>query len=68
MAKFKSGDEIKCIIPGRGFESATVLDICTEKVSKDSFRKMYLLKIMCGTATIPIEAEENYQLKKAKKQ
>ena len=65
--KFKKGDSITAIIPGRGFENATVLGICTEKVSNDRFRKMYLLKIMCGTATIPIEAEENYQLKKVKK-
>lgn len=56
MCKFNKKDIIKCINLGMGFEKATVLDIVTI-----NNKKMYLLKIPCGTATIPIGAEVNYK-------
>ena len=67
--KFKKGDVIEAIDRGRGFEQATVLGTFIEDRKKSKFKgkEMYLLKIMNGTATIPIEAEENYKLYKSKK-
>ena len=65
--KFKVGDVIETIDYGRGFDRATVLDIfiSQEKISKG--KEMYYLKIVNGTATIPISAEVNYRLVKDKK-
>ena len=60
--KFKQGDQIEPVEPGRGFDKATVLSIFTETKGKSKGRKMYRLKIMNGTATIPVEAEACYQL------
>lgn len=61
--KFKVGDIIEPIEMGRGFEQAKVLKIFIEKEeTRFKGRKMYLLKIPCGVATIPIEAEEFYKL------
>ena len=62
MSKFKIGDKIKVSEYGRGFEQATVLNIYTEKKGKHKGKEMYLLKIMCGIATVPIAAEDNYEL------
>ena len=56
--KFKQGDELVPIIRGRGFENAKVLGIVEE-----NGKQYYSLKIVNGTATIPISAEENYSLK-----
>ena len=56
--KFKQGDELVPIIRGRGFENAKVLGIIEE-----NGKQYYSLKIVNGTATIPISAEENYSLK-----
>lgn len=64
MAKFKKGDVIECVVPGRGFERATVLDIITSTEKRTRGKKLYYLKIVCGTATIPIGAEVNYELVK----
>lgn len=62
--KFKQGDVIEAINRGMGFERAEVLGtfISTEKRTKG--KEMYHLKIMCGTATMPISAEINYKLVK----
>ncbi len=65
MSKFKPGDHIEAIDKGRGFEEAIVLGTFTE-MSKGKFKgqEMYNLKIPCGTATIPVSAEYNYQILK----
>jgi RNA polymerase-interacting CarD/CdnL/TRCF family regulator len=55
--KFKSGDKIVVNEYGRGFESATVTGVI-----KQNGKQYYTLKILCGTATIPISAEVNYKL------
>ena len=62
MSKFKAFDKITAIERGRGFEEATVLNIFTAKKGRFKGREMYYVKIMNGTATIPISAEENYEL------
>ncbi len=66
MPKFKEGDVIKTIEKGKGFEEAKVLGTFTEKKGKFKGREMYLLKIMCGTATIPTSVEDYYILCKKK--
>lgn len=66
MPKFKIGDQIETIERGRGFERATVLSIFTETQGRYKDKQMYKLKIMCGTATVPISAEVNYKLYKKK--
>ena len=60
--KFKQGDQIEPIEPGRGFDRATVISIFTETKGVHKGKTMYRLKIMNGIATIPIEAEVCYQL------
>ena len=64
MPKFKQGDTIEAIERGRGFERAVVMNIYTEQKGKNKGKEMYLLKILCGTATIPVSAEVNYGLVK----
>ena len=64
MPKFKIGDTLEPIEIGRGFNNATVLGIYTSKTGKWKGQEMYLLKIMNGTASIPVSAEVNYKLKK----
>ena len=59
--KFKKGDIIGTTEPGRGFEEATVLGTFISNEKKTKGREMYLLKIINGTATIPIGAEVNYE-------
>lgn len=66
MPKFKRGQVIGTIETGKGFEEATVLSVFTSKGKKTQGKQMYLLKIINGTATIPVSAEVNYQLKKKK--
>lgn len=66
MCKFKIGDHIEAIERGRGFERARVLGTYTSKSKKFKDKKMYLLKIMNGTATMPVSAEVNYRLSKKK--
>lgn len=66
MPKFKKYDQIAAI-NCNGFEKATVLNIYTAEKGKFKGRQMYLLRIMNGTATVPVEAEINYQLVKDKK-
>lgn len=61
--KFKPGDQIETIEYGRGFDKAVVKSIYTEQEGKYKGQQMYLLKIMCGTATVPVSAEDNYRLK-----
>lgn len=67
MCKFKKGDRITAIDKGRGFEEAIVLNTFISQEKRTRGRQMYLLKIICGTATIPIEAEVNYEIMKDKK-
>ena len=55
--KFKAGDNIVANEYGRGFESATVTGVI-----KQNGKQYYTLKIVNGTATIPISAEINYKL------
>ena len=64
MPKFKQGDTIEAIERGRGFEKAVVLNTFISQEKKYKGKEMYYLKIMCGTATIPIEADDNYRLVK----
>ena len=52
--KFKVGDHIVPIDIHKGVEQAVVTKIDD---------KNYYLKIMCGTAIIPIGAQINYKLK-----
>lgn len=54
--KFKAGDTIVVDIYGNGFEKATVTGVI-----KQNGKQYYKLKIMNGTATIPISAEVNYK-------
>ena len=65
--KFKVGGRITAIDKGRGFDEAVVLDTFISEEKRTKGKEMYLLKIMCGTATIPIGADVNYQLYKGKK-
>ena len=62
MSKFNPGDHIEAIDRSRGFEEAIVLSTFTSQEKKTKGKEMYLLKILCGTATIPVSAEYNYQL------
>ena len=62
--KFKPGDQIEAIEQGRGFEKATVLETFVSNKGMFKGRQMYRLKIMNGSATMPIEAEINYKLRK----
>ena len=64
MPKFKVNDVIEPVERGKGFEQARVLGTFIEEGKKSKFkgREMYLLKIPCGKATIPIETEECYKL------
>ena len=55
--KFKVGDNIVVNEYGKGFESATVTGVI-----KQNGKQYYTLKIVNGTATIPISAEINYKL------
>jgi hypothetical protein len=54
--KFKKGDTITRMEYCSGFEKATVLDIF-----EDKGRQYYKLKILNGTATMPVVAEVNYE-------
>jgi hypothetical protein len=54
--KFKKGDVLTVAEFGRGFDKATVIGV----IKKDG-KQYYTLKIMNGTATIPIGAEINYK-------
>ena len=63
MAKFKIGEIIEPVERGRGFDSAIVQDIYTATRGRFKGEKMYLLKVINGTATVPIRAEDNYKLK-----
>ena len=67
MAKFKIGDKIEAVSYGIGFDKATVLGIIISQEKRTKGKKMYYLKIMNGTATVPISAEINYRLVKEKK-
>ena len=67
MSKFKRNDVIGAIEMGKGFDKATVLNVYEETKGKRKGQKMYLLKILNGTATIPVSAEVNYELIKDKK-
>jgi ethanolamine transporter EutH len=60
--KFKVGDVLTVSEYGRGFDMATVTGIIEQ-----NGKQYYTLKIMCGTATIPVSTEVNYKLFKGKK-
>lgn len=60
--KFKQGDVIEPIIPGTGFEQATVMGTFIEKKGVHKGKEMYLLKIYNGTATVPVNVEDNYRI------
>jgi hypothetical protein len=62
--KFKPGDVIETTIKNRGFERATVVGVFKQTKGKNKGKMLYKLKIICGTATMPIEAESNYKLVK----
>lgn len=55
--KFKKGDNITVAEYGLGFEKATVLGVI-----KQNGKQYYSLKIVNGTATIPVTAENNYKI------
>lgn len=52
--KFKVGDIIGPVVPNMGVEEAVVTRVDGRN---------YYLKILCGTAIIPIKAQRNYKLK-----
>ncbi len=56
--KFKVGDHLVPIVPHRGLEHAIVNRIDD---------KHYYLKILCGTAVLPIGAQVNYKLEEQEK-
>lgn len=60
--KFSKGDIITPKEYYHGFENAEVLGVVESRG-----RQCYMLKIMNGTATIPITVEDNYKLKNEKK-
>ena len=60
--KFNAGDIIVVDEYGRGFDMATVTDVI-----KQNGKQYYTLKIVNGTATIPISAEINYKIFENKK-
>ena len=55
--KFNVGDVISPLMDYHGFEDAKVIGILEIKG-----RMHYRLRIMNGTATIPVTAEDNYEL------
>jgi RNA polymerase-interacting CarD/CdnL/TRCF family regulator len=59
--KFKQGDHIVVSEYGNGFDWAIVTGVIEQKG-----RQYYTLKIMNGTATIPVSAEVNYKIAKDK--
>ena len=59
--KFSIGDIITPVECYHGFDNAKVIGIEEKKN-----RQYYVLKIMNGTATIPVSAEINYKLKTEK--
>ena len=66
MAKFKKYDMIETIEQGRGFEKATVLNTYIAQKGRFKGQEMYYLRIVNGTATMPVSAEVNYRLFKKK--
>ena len=60
--KFSIGDTIVVDEYGKGFEKATVTGVIEQ-----NGKQYYTLKIMNGTATIPISAEVNYKIFEDKK-
>ena len=56
--KFKVGDIITPAEYYHGFEDAKVTGVIEKKG-----KQHYILKIINGTATIPVSAEVNYKLK-----
>ena len=60
--KFKAGDTIVVDEYGNGFDKATVTGVI-----KQNGKQYYTLKIMNGTATIPVSAEVNYKIFENKK-
>lgn len=64
--KFKRGDVIGATELGRGFEKAYVLGVFTGTKGRYKGKELYQLKIINGTATIPVSAEVNYELIKNK--
>lgn len=62
MPKFKVGDCIESTIKDKGFEKARILGIFTSEQGKFKGRQMYSIKILCGIAAIPVDAQDNYQL------
>jgi hypothetical protein len=54
--KFKAGDNIVVEEYCRGFEKATVTGVI-----KQNGKQYSTLKIVNGTATIPVSAESNYK-------
>ena len=58
--KFKIGDELIPVIRGRGFEKSKVIGFV-----EDKGKQCYLLRIVNGTATVPISVEDNYELKES---
>ena len=67
MSKFKKNDVIEAIEPGKGLERAVVLNVYVAEKGKRKGQEMYYLRIINGTATIPVSAEVNYQLVKERK-
>lgn len=65
MPKFKPGDKITHLPGIKGFEEAQVMKVFTETEGKFKGREMYLLRIFCGTATVPVTMEDSYMLAKA---
>ena len=63
MAKFKVGEIIEPIERGRGFENAEVQNVYTATSGRFKGEEIYLLKVINGTATVPVKAEDNYKLK-----
>ena len=61
MSKFKPGDYIEAIQQGAGFEWAEVLGTFISEEKRTKGKEMYRLKILCGTATVPVSAEVNYR-------
>lgn len=67
MAKFKPGTRISCINPNHGFSELLIVEVFSKKRRGQEPREYYRCKISNGEVTIPVSAEDNYELYKEKR-
>lgn len=67
MALYKPGNRIGCINPNHGFSELLIIEVISKKRRGKEAREYYRCKIPNGEVTIPVSAEDNYQLLDDKK-